>query len=207
MTEPCSTRGARGGVLLLLLSLAAAGCAKEPPPSPDRAQPAVPNLAGLDVMVVPAQPGAGGVPAGFDEALSAMLETHSTTVSWILPDELERSIARAPWLNIRPRALSVSILRSEEAERIGDPLYGDLRRLGALVNARYVVVPYQVGYAPAPDSIGGHGRVEVAGAIIDTVGGRILWRGLVAGERGAAGDEVVLATAVQAFARMISPVQ
>lgn len=161
----------------------------------------------MDVMVLPAQPGAGGVPAGFDESLAAMLETHAPTVSWILPPELERSIARAPWLNIRPRALSVSLLRSEEAERIGDPLYGDLRRLGALVDARYAVIPWQVSYAPAPDSIGGHGRVEVAGAIIDTVGGRILWRGLVAGERGPAGDEVVLGTAVQAFARMVAPMR
>jgi hypothetical protein len=184
-----------------------AACASEPPPSPDRPQPAVPNLAGLDVMVLPAQPAPGGVPAGFDEALAALLESEYPSVRWILPPEIDRAVARNPTLGVRPHALSVSILRSEEAERIGDPLYGDLRRLGGLVDARYAVVVYQAGYALPPDSIGGHGRIEVAASIIDTVGGRILWRGLVAGERGPAGDEVALATAVERLARMIAPAQ
>lgn len=188
------------GALLLL-----AGCAKEPPPSPDRPQPAVPNLAGLDVMVLPAQPGPGGVPAGFDAAFGAVLEADAPGVDWILPPQLDRAVGRAPWLNIDPRSLSVSILRAPEAERIGEPLYGDLRRLGSIVNARYTVIPYLVRYAPPPDSIGGHGRIEIAAAIVDTIGGRILWRGLVAGERGPVGDEVVLGTAVQALARMVAP--
>lgn len=190
---------------LALSILATAACGKEPPPSPDQPQPAVPNLSGLDVMVLPAQPGAGGVPVGFDEALAALLEMDAPSVHWILPAELDRVVARTPWLDIRPRALSVSILRAPEAERIGDPLYGDLRRLGGLVDARYAVIIHQAQYMTAPDSLGGYGRVEVSAAIIDTIGGNILWRGMVAGERGPPGDEVALATAVQALVRMIGP--
>lgn len=189
----------------ILLAMAGAGCAADPPPSPDLPQPAVPNLAGVDVMVLPAQPGPGGVPAGFDEALSAVLASEYPSVNWVLPAEIERVAARNRTLGIRPHALSVSILRSPEADRIGDPLYGDLRRLGALVDARYAVVVHRVGYYVAADNLDVPGRIETAVAIIDTVGGRILWRGLVAGERGRAGDEVVLATAVQALARMIAP--
>ena len=183
-------------------------CGKEePPPSPDRPQPAVPNLAGLDVMVLPAQPAPGGVPAGFDAALSALLESEYSTVEWVMPAALERVVQRTPSLDINPSALPVSILRSPEAERVGDPLYGDLRRLGAIVDARYAVVVYQAGYVAAPDSVGGQGRIEGAVAIIDTIGGRILWRGLFAGERGPAGDEVVLATAVQRLGTLIGPAQ
>lgn len=194
-----------GAARLCLFLLLVLGCGREPAPSPDLPQPAVPNLVGMDVMVLPAQPTPGGVPAGFDEAFGALLEADAPRVDWILPPELDRAVARAPWLDIQPRSLAVSILRAPEAERIGDPLYGDLRRLGSIVDARYAVVVYQARYAPPPDSIGGHGRIEVAAAIIDTIGGRILWRGLVAGERGPSDDEVVLATAVQALVRMVAP--
>lgn len=190
---------------LVLVLLTA--CGRDPAPSPDLPQPAVPNLAGLDVMVLPAQPAPGGVPAGFDEALSAVLETEYDNVDWRLPGELIRAAARAPILDVDPAALSVSLLRNPEETHIRDPLLGDLRRLGALVDARYAVVIYRAGYVVPADSAGGHGRIEAAVAILDTVGGRILWRGLVAGERGPAGDEVVLATAVQEAARLIGPAQ
>ena len=158
-------------------------------------------------MVLPSQPAPGGVPAGFDEALSAVLESEYPSVEWILPAELTRAAERSPILDVDPSRLSVSQLRSPEETHIRDPLLGDLRRLGGFVDARYAVVVYQVGYAAASDSAGGNGRIELAAAIIDTVGGRILWRGLVAGERGPAGDEVVLATAVQRLARLIGPAQ
>ena len=192
----------------MAFALILAACGKEePPPSPDRPQPAVPNLAGLDVMVLPAQPAARGVPVGFDDALAAVLESEYASVDWVLPAAIERVVERTPSLDIHPNALPVSILRSDEAERIGDPLYGDLRRLGAIVDARYAVVVHQAAYVTPPDSIGGHGRIEAAVAIIDTIGGRILWRGLIAGERGPAGDEVVLGTAVQRLASLIGPAQ
>lgn len=197
----------KGRWALVLGFAALAACGKEPPPSPDRPQPAVPNLAGMDVMVVPAHPGPGGVPAGFDEAFAEFLTTESTTVDWILPPELERAAARVPWMELRPRSLAVGLLRAPEEDRMRDPLWGDLRRLGGLVDGRLAVIPYRTAYVAAPDSVGGHGRIEVAAAIVDSVSGRILWRGLVAGERGPAGDEVVLATAVQALVRMVAPVE
>ena len=207
-TSAPASASARAWQVTLALTLTLAACGGPPPaPTPDNPQPAVPNLAGLDVMVLPAQPAPGGVPAGFVEALSALLTTEYPSVTWILPAAIDRVIERTPTLGIRPHALSVSILRAPETERIGDPLYGDLRRLGAIVDARYAVVVYQAGYVAAPDSIGGHGRIEGAAAIIDTIGGRILWRGLFAGERGPAGDEVALATAVQRLARLIAPAQ
>ena len=190
-----------------------AACGREaPPPSPDNPQPAVPNLAGVEVMVLPAHPAVGGVPAGFDDALSAVLATEYDNVEWVLPAELIRAAERNPILDVDPTSLSVSILRSDEETHIRDPLFGDLRKLGALVGARYAVVVYRVAYYVPADTTGsgridGPGRIEAAVAIVDTIGGRILWRGLAAGERGPPGDEVVLATAVQRIATLIGPAQ
>ena len=188
----------------VLLQACGAG---SPPPSPDTAQPAVPNLAGVEVMVLPAQPAPGGVPVGFDDALSALLAAEYPSVDWVLPAQLIRAAERSPILDVDPSVLSVTALRNPEETHIRDPLLGDLRRLGALVDARYAVVVYRTGYFTPADSTAGPGRIEAAIAIIDTVGGRILWRGLAAGERGPAGDEVVLATAVQRIGRLIGPVQ
>lgn len=199
---------ASASALAFAVVFMAAACAREaPPPSPDTPQPAVPNLAGVEVMVLPAHPAPGGVPAGFDEALSAVLSTEFDNVEWVLPAELIRAAERNPILDVDPTSLSVSILRSDDATHIRDPLFGDLRKLGGLVGARYAVVVYRTGYVVPADSVGGHGRIEAAIAIVDTVGGRILWRGLAAGERGPAGDEVVLATAVQRIATLIGPAQ
>mgnify|MGYP000262405677 CR=1 FL=1 len=201
-------RQSRGRVLGLRLGvglgLLVAACGPKELPTADEPQRAVPNLAGLSVMVLPAQPGPGGVPVGLDEALAANLADRSPGVNWVFPAQLERALTRAPWMQIRPRSLSVAQLRQPDVERIYDPLYGDLRRMGALVDARYAVLPYAAGYVQSTVP-GEQGRVEVAAVIIDTVGGRVLWHGIVAGERGAAGDEVVIGTAAQAVAAMVAP--
>lgn len=198
--------GGRAGLCLCLcLGVAAAGCGtpRRAAPPADEPQAAVPNLAGLRVMVLPSQPARGGVPEGLDAAIGANLEDRAPAVDWVMPAELERALARAPMFEIRLNALPVSILRKPELVHVSEPLYGQLRRLGALVDARYAVLPFAAGYlagtAEEP------GRIEVAAVIVDTVGGRLLWRGIVAGERGPAGDEVVLATAAQAVAEMIAP--
>jgi hypothetical protein len=52
---------------------------------------------------------------------------------------------------------------------------------------------------------GGAGRVEIAAAIIDTFGGRVLWYGVVAGASGEQGDPQVIATAAEALARTVLP--
>lgn len=154
-------------------------------------------------MVLPAQPGPGGVPEGLDEAIAANLEASAPTVDWVLPDELGRALARAPLLEVRPHALPVAQLRRPDLRHVVEPLYGDLRRMGALVDARYAVLPFAAGYIEG--AAGEPGRIEIAAAILDTVGGRVLWRGIVAGERGAVDDEVVIGTAAQAMVAMIAP--
>src|SRR5690606_41240524 len=83
---------------------------------------------------------------------------------------------------------------------IGDPLFGDLRRLGALVDARYALLPVSAEFVPGPD---GTGRVELAAAIIDTLGGRVLWYGVVAGAPGSRSEPAVLASAARRLASAV----
>jgi hypothetical protein len=182
--------------------LLAGGCAQRgAPPSPDQPQAAVPSLAGATVMVLPAQVRAVAPDlAALDEEIGYWLSERGRRVRWVLPPAIDRALARNPMLEIRPRALAVDAFGAVEVRNIGDPLFGDLRRLGALVDARLALVPTHAAYVPLAD---GTGRVEIAAALIDTVGGRVLWYGVVAGSRGPPGERATLATAAEALAQAV----
>jgi hypothetical protein len=65
-----------------------------------------------------------------------------------------------------------------------------------------------VAYLSAPDTAAADtqpGRVEVAVALIDTFGGRVLWYGVMAGEPGAEGSGDVAASAARAVAQTLLP--
>lgn len=183
--------------------LFAAACGGKEPPSADRPAPPAPDLTGRAVMVLPVQPTAGAVPAGLDAEIAFWLADHGNSVRWVFPPALEQALHRSPALqDIALHALAVSSFRRAEVRRIGDPLFGDLRRLGALVDTRYALVPVAGGYVPRPD---GAGRVELAAALIDTMGGAVLWFGVVGGEPGVHGAPTVVASAAQALARTFFP--
>jgi hypothetical protein len=155
-------------------------------------------------MVLPAQP-APGVPGsgepvpGLDPEIAYWLAQKAPRVNWIFPPELDRALARTPSMEVRIRALNVAAFQAGEVRTIGDPLFGDLRTLGALVNARFALVPVAAGWVPA----GGSGRVEIRAALIDTLGGRVLWFGVVAGAAGAEGSRGTAASAAEALAGLI----
>ncbi|HEX7117579.1 MAG TPA: hypothetical protein VF212_02245 [Longimicrobiales bacterium] len=193
-------RAARSAAAAALLAGALA-CASREPPSADQPAPAPPDLSGRPVMLLPVQPGRLGVPAGLDDELAYWMSARAPSVRWVMPDAIDAAIARSPTLGIRPRALAVSVFQRAEVHNIGDPLFGDLRRLGALVEARYAILPVAAGYVSRPEG----GRVEIAAAIIDTLGGRVLWYGIVAGEPGDAGSPAVVASAAQTLARTLFP--
>lgn len=204
----------------LALALVVACGQRAEPPSPDRPQATAPSLASLAVLVLPAQagpmppafatdsapaaiiaPGAEPVP-GLDAELAFALTELGRRTRWVLPDAMANAIARSPSLrDIRLHGLAVSAFHRAEVENIGDPLFGDLRRLSALMDARYALVPVAALYAPDGQ---GSGRVEIAAALIDTLGGRVVWFGAVAGEPGAQGSAAVIATAAQALARQVA---
>jgi predicted small lipoprotein YifL len=195
----------RGLAALLALLLAAAGCGRHGPPpgppSPDRPQAAVPDLAGRAVMVLPAQlrNGAGEL-AGLDAEIAFWLGERGGRVSWTFPPAIDRMLQRNAMLGIDPRALAVDAFARAEVRNIGDPLFGDLRRLGALADTRYALIPTSAVYRRLGEGEGE--RVEIAAALIDTVGGRVIWFGVVAGAAGARGSGAA-ASAAEALARAV----
>ena len=160
-------------------------------------------------MVLPAQaapasnalPDAEAVP-GLDREIAFWLAESAPRVNWVFPPALERALECSPSLGIRLRSLAVASFHRAEVEIIGDPLFGDLRALGALVDARYALLPVSAGYVPADSA--GQGRVELRVALIDTRGGRVLWFGALAGQPGLPENPATVATAAQALARTVA---
>jgi hypothetical protein len=190
--------------VLLLLAVSAACSSRAPAPSADAPQRNAPDLGGRTVMVLPAQfaPGGGSgglepVP-GLDAEIAYWLADRGPRIQWVFPAAIDRALQRNPTLGIRPNALAVGAFHSMEVRNIGDPLFGDLRTLGALMDARYALLPTAAAYV----SREGGERVEVSAALIDTRGGNVLWFGVVAGNTGPRGSAAV-ASAAEALARAV----
>lgn len=195
------------GVATLVGALALAtlaGCAAQRPPSADRPAPPAPVLHGLTVMVLPVQGGRTPAATGLDAELAFWLADHAPGVKWVFPPALERALTRSSALEVPIHTLAVSSFHYAEVERVGDPLYGDLRRAGAVVDARYALLPIAGSYMSGQ---GEEGRVEITAALIDTMGGGVLWYGVVAGERGRPDDPATTASAARALARTLFPSQ
>ena len=195
MMAPAGLRRPRA----LLLVLAACGGAGEPgaPPEPEPA-PAPPQLAGQRVMLLPARAPA---PEQLDAELAFWLTDRAPTVDWVPPDELQRVADRTPAWRMQLKGLPRPVVRLGGGERrVRDPLYGALRQLGAVVDARYAVVPVTV--AEHPDSVGV--RLSLAMAVVDIRGGRVLWLHTTAGERNP-DRRAAVASVAEAMARSLVP--
>ncbi|CAN5624702.1 hypothetical protein BH23GEM9_BH23GEM9_27120 [soil metagenome] len=205
--------------VLGLAALLAAACARPAPPSADIQQRPFPDIAGRTVMLLPVQAAVPviSMPASADvtsppallpqEMLLALeaelgywLQQRAPRVRWIMPDVVERAVRGSPSLEVRPRELTVRDFQRARLETIGDPLYGELRRMSALMDARVALLP--VGALWIAEG-GGGGRIHLAAALIDTFGGDVVWYGVVAGTSGARGDASVVASVAQALARMV----
>lgn len=189
------------------------------PPAADVPQRAFPSLTGRSVMLVPVQPGTPllALPASADTAapprlldeatrialeseLAFWLEQAAPTARWTMPEAVLRAGGRSAVQDVRPRALSVAGFARARLERIGDPLYGELRTLSLLTDARLALLPLGAIWVPEQ---GGGGRVHVAAALIDTLGGAVLWQGVVAGAHAAAPEGAAIASVAQALAALV----
>ncbi len=194
----------RAAWFALLTGVAASACgARHRAPQPEDVKQTMPDLTGRGVMLLPAQGGATTrPPERLDDEIRYWIGQQAPNVKWVFPPQLLRAIRRSPPLgDIDLDALPVASFRAAQVKRIGDPLFGDLRRLGAVVDARYALLPVTAAYVPG-DTL--PGRVEIASALIDTFGGEVLWYGVVAGERGPADDERVVASAARALASKVA---
>ena len=175
---------------------------------------AVPDLTGQSVLLLPVQPGAvpgnAMTPPGavrrdglseLDTELAYWLKDRAPNVRWVTPDVIARTLARNPAIDIKPNALEVSAFRRAQVRRIGDPLFGDLRRLAAILDARLALVPVAAEYKATAD---GKGRIEAALALIDTSFGEVLWFSVLAGDESSTAAAAAASTASH-IANVIAP--
>lgn len=184
---------------ILLSVLAVVGCAgADPPPLPTL--PAA-GLAGERVLVFPVQR-----PLLGDDAEGEMvfaLKARAGASTWILPARLREGVARSPSLSVPVDDLPVDIFFRARVERVGDPLYGMIRRAASLYDARQAIIPLSVSYRPPePDR---PGAVEVFAALVDVLTGSVVWVGIEEGAADGPGDPGGLARGMEALARRFLP--
>jgi hypothetical protein len=150
------------------------------------------------VLPVQAEVGIGG---DADAELAFALAAREGGVNWVFRSRLESAMERSPGLNARTTGLPVGIFLRTEVERIGDPLYGDLRRLAALVNAEVALIPIVI--APGEVDETGEAALESTVVMLDVRSGRVIWFGVIAGEPGELGSPGVLASAMDHMARRL----
>jgi len=186
-------------IMCALVVLGACGGRTAAPPEPGTIRGMAPDLRGVRVVLLPVQQ-SYGVPGDPNAELAYGLRERGRDVTWISAEEVDQVLARTPGMQTRTRGLSVGIFTQAEVDRIGDPLYGELRRIAALVNADAVVVPVQMAVSAVP---GEEPRVRTWTALIDVRSGRVPWFAVLEGGAFPAGDPRGLASAVDEVARSL----
>jgi hypothetical protein len=188
-------------VALIGLALALAACATGSAPDAGASRGAVPDLVGVPVMIMPVQ-ATRGVAGDATAELVDALRARAEGMRWIIPDTLRSALARSPMLDVPLDALPVGVFLRVQVNRLGDPMFGYLRRLNALTGAPIALIPVEVRYRPATAER--PGAVEFVAALVSAESGRVGWFGVVEGEPGEAGSPRALASAADALARLIT---
>lgn len=199
--------------LIFTALIALAACSRQQAAPPVPAASTAPVLIGETVMIFPVQ--RGSVPVAdtsarhfgvaqdkLDAELAYWLPQLANGVRWVLPEQIQRSITRSPTLQIDINNLGVGAFQRAQVKRVGDPLFGDLRKLSAVLDARVAVIPVAaelIGSTPET------ARVQVATAVLDALSGNVLWFGVIESDTDARGAEAGVASAAQAFARAFAP--
>jgi hypothetical protein len=189
------------GVAVLLASvLAGCGSGAAEAPSPANTTTLPPDVRGYTVMVLPVQAEVG-VGGDADAELAFALSSLEGGVNWVFRSRLDAAAERSPGIGARTTGLPVGMFLRVEVQRVGDPLYGDLRRLAALVGADVALIPILV--APGEADAGGLVPLQTTVTMIDVRSGRVIWFGVVAGEPGELSDPGTLASAMDRLARRL----
>ena len=160
----------------------------------------VPDLRGRRVMVYPTQI-RRGVPGDADAEIAFAFRAQGREVDWVFPEELRATLERAPAIRSTVDRLAVSVFLAAEVDRLGDPLYGQIRRLGELANADVAFIP--VALRTGGEGAAGVSVVEIVSTIVDVRTGRVIWFGVVAGRPGPVADFGSVASAVERLAETL----
>jgi hypothetical protein len=206
--------------VLALALILAAGCSRAVSlPGADDVQRPFPDVGGQAVMVLPVQSGMpsialpataqpGAVPSLLSHEMRQALEgevafwlsERAPRVRWTAPAAVERAIQGGGRVDVDVRSLSVRDFQRSRLQSIGDPLYGELRRVGVLLDVRLALLPLGAVWITEQTGVG---RVHISAVLIDTIGGDVLWQGVVAGAPGAYADAAAMASAAQALAQLV----
>jgi hypothetical protein len=193
---------------LLLVLAAACGSARNEKAPPAPAATSAPVLAGQTIMIFPVQQGFVPNPTAtqqhypldsskLDAELAYWLPQVAGNARWILPATTQRAISRSPTLGVNINNLAVGAFQRAQVKRIGDPLFGDLRKLAAVLDAPIAVIPVAAEFIGLTQD---QSRAQIATAVIDALNGTVLWFGVIESEPEARGDAAI-ASAAQVFAR------
>jgi hypothetical protein len=152
------------------------------------------------VIVLPVQQTVG-VAGDPDAELAFGLTGRGKDIDWVFEEEVKRVLAGSPGLDTRTRGLPIGVFYQAEVERVGDPLYGQLRRMAGILNADAVLIPLAATYEANTTMIGTGPRVRFMVTVIDPRTGRVAWFGIEEGEEFAQDDPRALASAVDQVAR------
>ena len=176
-------------------------------------------LSGQTVLVLPVQYVSRG-PAGWiggaataqaaarqaDSEIAFALREQGGRAHWIMPEEQVEALQRRPSIQVDPYMLSADEARREggKLKDVRDPLYGEIRLVAALFDARLALWPMEVYRASGED--GAPGRVTIRTFLLDARSGDVLWYGEIASPTAhEATAPAALAAAAQAFAVRVSP--
>jgi len=138
----------------------------------------------------------GGVLA--DPELAHSLRTRGEEVSWIFPDEMDEILARSPGVPAQIRGLPVQMFLQAEVDRVGDPLFGHILRMGALTGADVALIPVELKY--------GEGEAYlISAALLGIRTGHVVWYGMLEGDSGEARHPATLASVTEKLARALLP--
>ncbi len=166
---------------------------------PGETRGGMPDLRGSRVLVLPVQL-RPGIPSSvtIDEEIAYAFEARSERIQWVFPEEVERILRRSPGVQAHLNGLPVGVFLQAEVRRIGDPLYGEIRRLTTLVGADVALIPVQLRYGPDE-------AYHLILTLLDPVMGRVLWFSTIDGATGVAGSPEALASVADAAARAVAP--
>jgi hypothetical protein len=206
---PNSKRLGRIAGRILLILLAAPGCAQAqresetkplPPVSALSTQALAGKLVGvLPITLVAADPAiesdSGYAPyrdrraalRHADSLISEALLGRGPEVRWVLPPELRKMARRSAGFVPEPDEMGQAVLRSPKMATIPDPLRSSLRSLLAIADGRLALVPAALGFGPEPN---GQIRADLSIVLGDVRTGKVLWRSLAQG-RGKSPDEAL----------------
>ena len=184
--------------LPVLLCIGGCGARTQAAPQAGYERGGVPEFAGARVIVLPLQRHADES-ADLDRELEYALTQLAGEVGWVFPADLRAAIDRNPGAGLQIDALPVQGFLSAEIQRVGDPLFGSLYRLGAFANASYALLPVEARANQGDQGV----SLELSAALLELRGGNVLWFGIVEGSWGSTGTPFLSATLAEALARRI----